>query len=39
MYAQVKFAVVASDPPVLVPATALVVRPDGVQVGIVSRWV
>ncbi len=35
MYAQVRFSVVGPDPPVLIPATALVIRADGPQVALV----
>jgi RND family efflux transporter MFP subunit len=35
MYAQVKFSVEGPDPPVLIPATALVIRADGPQVALV----
>lgn len=35
MYAQVKFSVVGPDPPVLIPATALVIRAEGPQVAVV----
>lgn len=36
MYAQVKFSVVGPDPPVLIPATALVIRAEGPQVAVVA---
>jgi RND family efflux transporter MFP subunit len=35
MYAQVRFSVVGPDPPVLIPATALVIRAEGPQVAVV----
>lgn len=35
MYAQVRFSVTAADPPLLVPATALLMRADGPQVAVV----
>lgn len=35
MYAQVSFSVVGPDPPVLIPATALVIRAEGPQVAVV----
>ena len=36
MYAQVRFSVVGADPPVLIPATALVIRAEGPQVAVVQ---
>lgn len=35
MYAQVRFSVVGPDPPVLIPATALLIRAEGPQVALV----
>jgi len=37
MYAQVRFSVVGPDPPVLIPATALVIRGEGPQVVVVRQ--
>jgi RND family efflux transporter MFP subunit len=37
MYAQVKFTVTRSNPPVLVPGNALVIRPEGTQVATVTK--
>ena len=37
MYAQVDFSVVGPDPPVLIPATALVIRGEGPQVVVVRQ--
>ncbi|HSB69352.1 MAG TPA: efflux RND transporter periplasmic adaptor subunit [Candidatus Methylomirabilis sp.] len=37
MYAQVKFSVVGPDPPLLIPATALVIRGAGPQVVVVRQ--
>jgi multidrug efflux system membrane fusion protein len=34
MYAQVKFVIARTNPPWLVPANSLLIRPDGPQVGI-----
>ncbi len=35
MYAQVRFSVMGADPPVVIPATALVIRAEGPQVAVV----
>ena len=37
MYATVNFGVQSSDPPVRIPATALIIRAEGPQVAVVTR--
>jgi multidrug efflux system membrane fusion protein len=37
MYAQVKFVITRANPPWLIPAKTLVIRPDGTQVAIVGE--
>ncbi len=37
MYAQVKFTITRSNPPVLVPGNALVIRPEGTHVATVTK--